>query len=202
MYQYPSIPGPSKAPHLPCIAFYKYDGSNLRFEYSRKRGWYKFGTRRRLFDHTDEEFGQAISIFRETLAPGIEAIVSKDKVMSNAGHVTAFCEFFGQNSFAGNHEAGDPKELILIDFHVHKKGLMAPREFVNTFGGLKSAKVVYDGVLNQTLIDDVRRNAYGLKEGVVCKGGSGHGLWMCKIKTNEYLEKIKANLANWQEYWE
>lgn len=27
MKSYPSIPGPSKAPHEPCIAFVKYDGT-------------------------------------------------------------------------------------------------------------------------------------------------------------------------------
>lgn len=57
MKDYPSIPGSSKAPQLPCIAFKKYDGSNIRAEWSKKRGWYKFGTRTQLIDKTDLVFG-------------------------------------------------------------------------------------------------------------------------------------------------
>lgn len=202
MYQYPSVPGPSKAPRLPCIAFYKHDGSNLRFEYSRKRGWYKFGTRRRLFDHNDAEFGMAIEIFKRDFAAGIEAVVKADPVASNAGHVTAFCEFFGPNSFAGQHKPEDQKQLILFDFHVHKKGLLGPREFVKKFSHLGIPRIVHDGNLNDSFIEAVRQNKLDLVEGVVCKGGSGHDLWMCKIKTMDYLAKIKASLANWEEYWE
>jgi hypothetical protein len=38
MQQYPSIDGSGKAPlGVPCIAFYKYDGSNLRWEWSPKQ---------------------------------------------------------------------------------------------------------------------------------------------------------------------
>ncbi len=41
MLAYPEIPGPAKAPlGRPCIAFAKYDGSNLRFEWTPKRGWH------------------------------------------------------------------------------------------------------------------------------------------------------------------
>lgn len=53
MQQYPSILGSSKAPlGEPCIAFVKYDGSNLRWEWSPKRGWNKYGTRTQLFNET------------------------------------------------------------------------------------------------------------------------------------------------------
>ena len=77
MKSYRSIDGPSKAPQKPCIAFYKYDGSNLRFEWSKKRNWYKFGTRRRLFDESDDKYGQAIPMFLERLAPGLEKVFKK-----------------------------------------------------------------------------------------------------------------------------
>ena len=46
-----------------CICFNKLDGSNLRFEFSFKGGWYKFGTRNRLFDKSDKDYGQAIDLF-------------------------------------------------------------------------------------------------------------------------------------------
>ena len=72
MKQYPEISGSNKAPiGAQCLAFVKYDGSNLRWEWSPKKGWYKFGTRTRLFDHTDEIFGEAIPLFQDTLGPEI-----------------------------------------------------------------------------------------------------------------------------------
>ena len=48
---------------LPIIAFDKLDGNNLRFEYSPKRGFYKFGTRNMIIDESNLEFGFAINIF-------------------------------------------------------------------------------------------------------------------------------------------
>ena len=44
---------------------------------------------------------------------------------------------------------------------------------------------------------------YNLNEGVMCKGGSGHNLWMCKIKTLDYLRRLKEMYAErWKEFWE
>ena len=82
MKQYPHIVGPSKAPREHCIAFYKYDGSNVRFEWSKKRGWYKFGTRTQLIDENVEIFGQAIPVFKNTLAEGIEKVLRDEQTSS------------------------------------------------------------------------------------------------------------------------
>jgi hypothetical protein len=207
MKTYPSIKGPSKAPHQPCIAFYKYDGSNLRFEWNRKIGWVKFGTRKRLFDESDPDFGSAVSLFKDTLAQDLESIFRKhyrdDKV------ATAYCEFFGENSFAGAHEPNDPKRLVLFDVEIYKKGFVSPRDFVNIFSrslGDRAAEVVYEGNLNESFIHDVRTNSVegvNLIEGVVCKGGSGHKLWRCKIKCDSYKEKLKESFGGrWHEFWE
>jgi hypothetical protein len=51
--------------------FDKLDGSNLRFEWTKKRGWFKHGTRTRLFDETDPVFGGAIAMFDNALAAPI-----------------------------------------------------------------------------------------------------------------------------------
>lgn len=165
MYQYPSILGPNKAPHLPCIAFFKYDGSNLRWEWSKKRGWHKFGTRHCLFNETHEVFGGAIDLFQKTYADGLEKTIRDSKEYRNAESATAFTIFFGENSFAGNHEVTDSKKLILFDVQIHKKGLLGPREFLKTFGHLEVAKVVYEGNLNPSFIDDVKNSRYDLNEG-------------------------------------
>jgi hypothetical protein len=40
-------------------------------------------------------------------------------------------------------------------------------------------------------------------EGVVCKGGEGDGLWMVKIKTDAYLERLKQAFGErWEDYWD
>ena len=48
---------------------------------------------------------------------------------------------------------------------------------------------------------------YGVNEGVVCKGDTGGpDLWMAKIKTHAYMEKLKrgsvCTCRNWEDYWE
>lgn len=206
MYQYPSIQGPSKAPHLPCMAFEKIDGSNLRWEWSRKNKWSKFGTRHCLFD-SSSEFAPAIDIFMSKYAEAIEKIIKDHKLYRNAERITAFTEYWGQKSFAGQHIADDSKDLVLFDVQVHKRGLLGPREFVDLFGKLDISKLVYEGILNDSFIQDVRDgkfpNRQKSNEGVVCKGGSGHKLWMRKIKTTAYMERLKGSFgSDWQKYGE
>ena len=59
MFHYPSVLGSGGAPQKHCVAFWKHDGSNMRFEWSPKRGWHKFGSRRQLLDESDEVLGVA-----------------------------------------------------------------------------------------------------------------------------------------------
>lgn len=205
MKEYPSIQGPSKAPRDQGIAFYKYDGSNLRWEWQKKNGWCKYGTRHRLFDETDEVFGEAIKLFKETVAPQIDPILRKE--YRDAQIITVYTEFFGDKSFAGQHVKDDPKKLILFDVEIYKKGFISPREFVKNFSCKldMAAKVVYEGNLNDEFIRQVRKNEFNppLNEGVVFKGGSGHKLWMTKIKTEQYLTKLKEAFGvKWVEYGE
>lgn len=187
MFQYPSIDGSNKAPlGKPCYAFEKYDGSNLRFEWSPKKQWFKFGTKHRLFDHTDPQFGQAIYLW-QPLGEEIQNILCKE--YKRLERITAFCEFFGEKSFAGNHVENDPKKLMLFDVHLWKKGILSAKEFIDIFEEQNwSAKLIYTGNLNQQLIKDVKENKYNLAEGVVCKGVN----WSCKIKTNAWLERLKT----------
>jgi hypothetical protein len=210
MKAYPSIQGPTKAPRKPCIAFRKYDGSNLRFEWSKKRGWHKYGTRRRLFDESDEKYGAAIPLFLASIGPAVEAVIAANKKSRAAKTIIAFCEFFGPLSFAGQHKPGDDMQLRLIDVNVHKRGIVSPRDFVNEFGHLPEvAEVVREGNLTDEFVREVRAGMHvegGVQpfpEGVVCKGGSGHKLWMAKIKTDAYKEELKRVFeGGWEEYWE
>ena len=116
MEQYPSIEGSSKAPlGKPCIAFYKYDGSNLRWEWNPKKGWFKFGTRTQLFNETDAVFGEAIPLFMKI---GDEIVRRVKSVERQCQRITAYTEFFGATSFAGTHTPGEPKELRLFDVYL------------------------------------------------------------------------------------
>jgi hypothetical protein len=68
---------------------------------------------------------------------------------------------------------------------------------------LKTAQVVYEGDLSDSFIDKVRNGGYNLNEGVICKGGSGHKLWMRKIKTLAYLQRLKNVLGDkWEDFGE
>lgn len=206
MKEYPSIPGVKKAKMglgLPCVAFNKYDGSNLRWEWNSKSGWCKSGTRTQMFDKTHEVFGSAIDIFQSTLAEPL-AKVFKEKEFRESKKIVVFTEFYGKNSFAGLHEVSDPKELILFDVRLEKKGIIGPKMFLEYFGHLRVPEVIYTGNLNHDFIDSVRNNKLGLDEGVVCKGGSiGRDVWMVKVKTLDYLERLKSKCeSNWEQYWE
>src|SRR5208337_411515 len=102
MKQYPEIAGSAKAPlGKQCIAFVKYDGSNLRWEWSPKRGWYKFGTRTQMFDASDPLFGQAIPIFLNTM--GDEIARRCKEIERGVQSAIVFTEFLGPSTFAGRH---------------------------------------------------------------------------------------------------
>ena len=115
-----------------------------------------------------------------------------------------FTEFFGPNSFAGLHKEDDPKELRLFDVWAEPFGMIGPERFLSDFGHLRAARVVYQGKLTGKFAEDVRQGKYGIAEGVVCKGGfGGADIWMVKIKTYAYMERLKRAFADrWEEYWE
>jgi hypothetical protein len=207
MKEYPKLYGynPNLHSKKPFIAFYKYDGSNLRFEYSRKRKmWYKFGTRHRLFDENDATYGAAIPVFLEKYGDGLAREFHDNKAWRGSDYMIAFAEYFGPNSFAGQHVDEDPKDVVLFDVDVHRRGILGPEEFIVRFGHMPIAQIVSHGrSLNEYLIHSIREGKFGLEEGVICKGGEGHDLWMCKIKTNKYKEKLQQKyLDKWTDFWE
>ncbi|MBI3633498.1 MAG: hypothetical protein HY226_04365 [Candidatus Vogelbacteria bacterium] len=71
MKSYWSIPGPSKAPRLPCIAFNKPDGTCLSFMKIKKKGWDRFATRNTMFDRSHPEWGPAIELFMQKYAEAL-----------------------------------------------------------------------------------------------------------------------------------
>ena len=206
MIQYDSIPHLKQCKLLgkPIYSFYKYDGSNLRFEWQPKRGFFKFGSRTQLIDDKTPIFGVAIEQFQDVMAKDvvsrIENYYSK-KVFKNFDRMVVFCEFFGKNSFAGNHELSDPKELKLFDVHLFRKGFIPPQDFVKIFNDFDhAAALLHQGNLNASYIKEVQENQNGLlDEGVICKGVVDGRVEMVKIKTQDWLDKIKAKFDDWEK---
>ena len=212
MLHYPKIPGSRNAPNGRCVAFKKYDGTNLHWDWDRDFGWHAFGTRRDEFNLTDEgveQFGrrhehlrQCVEVFRGTLADGLERVFRDHPFYAGFMSFKAFAEFMGPNSFAGLHKEGDPKELRLFDLCAEPFGMVGPSQFVVDFGHLLIPRVVYEGRLTGKFAEDVRVGKYGVAEGVVCKGGPGGAdVWMVKVKTYAYLERLKQAFADrWEDY--
>ena len=180
-------------------AFDKLDGSNLRFEWSNKRGWYKFGTRKMMIDEKNPDFGMAIPIFLNKYGDGLTEIFKKNKDYRNIRNFIVFCEWYGPNSFAGRHiDPKDQMQLVLFDVNPITKGFLEPKRFVDDFGHLGIPRVVYHGNLNKEFILSVKRNDYNLMEGVVCKAkdsGKAHQIWMVKIKTDAWLDRLKSKFG-------
>jgi hypothetical protein len=174
-------------------AFDKLDGSNLRFEWNKKRGWYKFGTRKTMISEIDPNFGSAIPLFLEKYGDDLESIFRKK--YPTAQSVIVFGEYLGDNSFAGQHLQTDKKDIILFDVNLYKKGFINPQEFIDNFGHLDIPKLVYNDIFDLEFVESIKINNYNLKEGVICKGinkTKGEDLiWMTKIKTNQWLESVK-----------
>lgn len=210
MIEYPSIIGPSKAPRQPCLAFEKFDGSNIRVKYTAKNGFTIFGSRTQLLDASHRFLGEVIPLFQRDFAPELTKLFKKE--FPNEKEMTVFGEFFGPSSFAGLHVQGEPKEFVMFDLMFTRKGqntFMMPQVFCKTFRDVvRTPAVVYEGNVNDELIRDVREGKYDVNEGVVCKGTQSSGayrgkVWMCKIKTNAYLERLRTRFgSDWTKYAE
>jgi hypothetical protein len=211
---YPKIPDGHNCPLKKCLAFEKYDGTNFHWKW--KGGWQEFGTRRTkfAFDNVGEELFQRAHPGLET-APEIfwqdGLDVELDKYLYNKYYkdidfenreVIIFSEFFGPNSFAGTHKEEDIKQHIIFDVMVDGK-FLSPEEFLRDYQQFNIAKVVYSGKYTGQFVEDVRKGKYTSGEGVVCKGLVDGRVYMTKIKTNSYLERLKYEFPKeWQNYWE
>lgn len=178
-------------------AFDKLDGSNIRAEWSRKRGFYKFGTKNVMIDEGNEQFGKAVSLFLNKYSDSLSKVFTDKKEYRNTESFVVFCEYLGSNSQFGNHDPNDEMDIILFDVNEYKRGFIPPKEFVENFGHLPIPKIIYTGNYNKSLIQDIKDNIYNLHEGVIVKGTystkrkNQELVWMVKIKTNDWLSKLK-----------
>ena len=198
----------SKAPRKECMVFEKLDGSNFRAKWTEKKGFTLFGTRTQLIDETTEFWGQCVTLFQDTLAAKLHHVLKCDAM--NKREAIVFAEFFGPNSFAGRHE-NEPHSIVPFDILIgHKqRKFMRPQDFVGLADeGIPIPRVIGRMNLTDQLIQDVRNDKFNTFEGVICKGtqlvgNAAGGIWMCKIKTQNYLNKLKERFTDdWQKYAE
>lgn len=208
MIEFPSIINSSKAPRKPCIAFEKLDGSNMRFKYTPKQGFCGFGTRTQLIDESTSFWGQTVSLFTKALAEPLERFFKNSKEYRDFREIICFGEFFGEDSFAGHHGSSEKKIVIFDVLCGHKnRKFVLPQTFIKDFSFIETPKVVYEGNLNDSFIKEVRESET-LNEGVICKGRERSGafmggVWMCKIKTQNYFDRLKQRFEeNANKYWE
>lgn len=190
MKQYPEIQHKAVGGQA-VYAFDKLDGSNIRAEWTRKNGFWKFGSRTRLLDRAEKPLGEAIDLF---MARSGDELASRFKA-ERWQEATAFFEFWGMNSFAGVHQEED-HFVSLIDVSAYKKGLLLARDYLKLTEGLERAKLLYHGNANEPFIQEVREGKLeGMTfEGVVCKGPyvtPGMPL-MFKVKSQAWFDKLRG----------
>ncbi len=192
MKQYPTMSGKILR-NIDIYAFDKLDGSNIRAEWSRKRGFYKFGSRKRLLGSDQESIVDAQDIIIEKYERDLT------KIFKEQGweRVICFFEFYGDNSFAGQHE-NELHDVILLDVNPYKKGIMLPQDFIHTFSWVHTPKLLYYGKANVDFESEVRKGLlHGMTfEGVVCKGPLDKKkkmVTMFKIKSHAWLNKLREH---------
>ena len=210
MKQYPSIPyfngdafnrhrSRLGTGHLAWYVFDKLDGSNVRAEWSRKKGFTKFGRRKALLDDSDPFLPEAEELIRDKYGHDLDNIFRGRRWQK----VTAFFEFFGPNSFAGVHEA-ETHDVVLFDVRPFKQGMLPPRELLKRFGHLELPKFLHHGTTEGLLEDVLYSRLPGMTfEGVVAKGPVVRQLGgpiMFKIKSLAWYEKLKAVRAGNKEF--
>jgi hypothetical protein len=86
----------------------------------------------------------------------LEGIFQDQPDYQDFSGLKVFAEFFGPGLFAGMHRPGEPKRLVPFDVEAEGFGLVGPRQFVDDFGHLPIARVVYEGRLTGQFAEDVR----------------------------------------------
>lgn len=185
------------------LAFDKLDGSNFRVEWNRKlskkskftKGFKKFGTRHRVITHMNDPFFKMIEVFKENYADKIDERFRTHKLFRNIDIITLYGEFVGDNSFGGWHVWEEPQDIFFFDAWLYKKGFVLPSDFYSEFKDISVPSLVYKGPLTEQFIEDVRVNKFKLKEGVVYKFVDNKEIVRAKIKTQEWLDKIKEKFG-------
>jgi hypothetical protein len=203
MDQYPTIPGSTGTVFREFDAhlFDKLDGVNLRWEWRVDKGWTKSGTRTRLFDASDPDFGPAIALFGLTIAEPLARIARQERWR----RLLVFTEYVGPHSFLGLTPRGDPMSLVVFDAAPDGGDLLGPTDFRRAFEG-KMLTPAYLGCERWTrgLVERIQAGKItGITfEGVVgkaaasraeCRAGRDRlGLILAKAKTQAWMDKVRS----------
>ncbi len=198
-------------------AFNKLDGQNFCVKWTKSKGWDTMGSRKRMVDENDDQFGDAVRYFLENYADKlpveIKAHSGKGDVFCGIQEITFFFEWYGDNSFCGVHQEGDDLRLALIDVFMKKKGYIEPKEYFDIFQGkYHCPDLIYKGKLTKDFIEEIKKNDWTkedckwpqIKEGVVCRLSHrlpGQRMPKCKFKTDWWLEKLHSTYPEdkWKE---
>jgi hypothetical protein len=146
-----------------------------------------------MIKNKENPYVEAVNIFMDKYSLELDQIFNSEKIFRGVDTITVYGEFFGENSFAGQHNWEEEHDVVIFDMFLYKKDFLKPGDFIDLFSHLGIPKVVYRGLLTDEFIKDVELNAFGwLKEGVVLKGVNENKVWMAKLKTNAWLEKVRA----------
>ena len=155
----------------------------------------KFGTRNRVITKGNDPFIDMMIIFKDKYADKIDEIFRKHKIFKNADTITLYGEFYGPNSFGGFHNWDEKHDIYFFDAFIYKKNFLSPSEFYSEFHSVNMPKLIYKGPFESQLIKDVEQNKFSLREGVVYKFVENGRITMGKIKTFDWLEKVKLNFG-------
>jgi len=188
MQQYPSI-GKGIIQDAEYYIFDKLDGSNIRAEYSIKKGFDKFATRKKLMSDDSGILNQSKELIQRT-EQAVHDIFKKNKWESG----TLFFEFHGKNSFAGFHDPTDKFKASLIDVHVTRMGYLPPKEYLKEFGNrVEMSEFLLVSKFNKTLLEKIK---YGTLDGVTFEGVIGktvarNKIVRCKVKSKAWIDRLK-----------
>jgi len=192
MKKYISIPGLygiNKSVEV--YLFPKYDGSCMRVEWNKKRGFYKFGSKNKLLTTDSGILNKAIDIINKN-------DIDKRLLDKRYSRAMLFFEFFGTNSFAGYHvDHVDEKHVcVLFDVAPHRVGILPPSQFIELTDGIDAAKPIYHGVITDEIIEKIRAGKLEGQtfEGVVAKSDltdKNRQPIMFKIKNDRWIERVK-----------
>ena len=173
-----------------------FDGSNMRFEWNRKQGWYKAGRRHGLLDDSNPALLKAPEVFDAKLAEPLAKIAKEERWDS----VIVYAELWGPKSLAGLHDPNDDMRLTLFDVAPYKQGILGPKEFRKLFEDVVETPK-FLGIVNWTrgFVEQVYR---GEIEGITFEGVVGkakedkHHLFMAKAKTKAWVDAIRARYTD------
>lgn len=184
MKKYPSIRQARKP--FPAYIFDKLDGSNLRFSWDNRQGWYEYATRTRNLPIDHKLYKVGYEYFANVYADAIENTAKK----KGWKRLDAFCEFYGDNSFAGRHDLNEQQKVTLIDLAPNTAGFLNPQEFLDLFSSLPLPAYLGKVEWNVEYAEKVRQ---GLIEGISFEGVVAKHVTkqrMAKAKTQAWIDRV------------